>query len=203
MRGLRDEKAFEKRIERRRRRRDSVLALGRSQTMLSLGPLMDVVTIILVYFIFNFSVSPISVQDPAINLPESTSREQVKDAVVIVITGGEKRVAEGGEVKKIPNIPTILVNKTPLLTLDPEAYRIPGNLKNRGYVIAPLLEKLQAEKQKMLVTHKFSAGLEGAKRVAIVADKKTPYRVLTDVLVTCGEAGFNQFKFTIAKGNHS
>jgi biopolymer transport protein ExbD len=35
--------------------------------------------------------------------------------------------------------------------------------------------------------------------VIILADKQTPYRVLTDVLVTCGESGFADFRFAVIR----
>lgn len=203
MRGQSEERTFERRIERRRRRREAALGSEANDSMLSLGPLMDVVTIILVYFIFNFSVSPISVQDPAINLPSSTSQEKVKEAVVVVISGDERRVVEENQVGLKPNIPTIFVDKEPLLKLDAASYRVPENLKSRGYVIAPLLEKLTSLKLKQIETSKLTFGPKFDGTVAIVADEKTPYRVLTDVLVTCGEAGFDKYKFTIAKGRKS
>jgi biopolymer transport protein ExbD len=36
-------------------------------------------------------------------------------------------------------------------------------------------------------------------KVVILADRRTPYRVLMDILVTCGQSGFGEFKFVIVK----
>ena len=36
-------------------------------------------------------------------------------------------------------------------------------------------------------------------KVIILADKQTPYRVLSEVLVTCGESGFADFRFAVIK----
>lgn len=192
-------RALEKKLARRRARRDRNMRTFDSDVMLSLGPLMDVVTIILVYFINNFVISPISVQDPAVDLPMSSSQEKVEEAVVVMITGPIRQEAGRKGVKEIKNIPSIIVDDKAILQLDPDSYRVPDNYKKRGYVIWPLKDALEQVKQKQIQTAKLTdeAGFDG--KVAIIADKATPYRVLTDVLVTCGEAGFGKFKFTIAK----
>ena len=60
---------------------------GLQAAMPSLTSLMDVVTIILIYFVKTFAASPITVQDPSINLPMSTSLDTPEDAIVVMVTG--------------------------------------------------------------------------------------------------------------------
>lgn len=166
----------------------------------SITSLLDVVTIILVYFIKSFAVSPISVQDPSVELPKSISREHVQSAVVVMVTGQRRIDVEDAPASHVvKSIPTIVVDDKVVAQLDPDSYRVPENLKKNGYVIVPLLRELlnvrKNQQTKQALTH--GEGFSG--KVVVVADKHTPYRVLTDILVTCGEAGFGDFKFAIAK----
>ena len=95
----------------------------------------------------------------------------------------------------------IAVNSDAVLELDASTYRVPENLKDPesgGWVIAPLREALKRAKE----AKEISALREGKTfdgKVVILADKDTPYRVLSEVLVTCGESGFADFRFAVIK----
>lgn len=195
------------RRKRRRKRRNDA-----GPQPLSINSLMDIVTILLVYLIKSYATSPIEVKDPAIELPTSTSRETVEEATVVMITGPERKApnpANPAQSIIVPNTPAIVVDGKPLtdrngnpVLLDTSTYRIPDAYKdpNTGnYVIIPLRERLREAREIQEATAEVSdkGGFTG--KVVILADKRTPYRVLTDVLVTCGEAGFGEFKFAIVK----
>ena len=167
---------------------------------LSLTSLMDIVTNILVYTIKIFAVSPILVQDPSVVLPSSSSREDAEDAVVIMVTG-MKRIEseESGQIEVVNQVPTIVVDGKVIELLDDKTYRVPAKAKERGYVITSLKRELIAVRKNQNSTAKMTDGEGFTGHIVIVADKNTPYRVLADVLVTCGEAGFGEFKFAIVK----
>lgn len=74
----------------RRRRRGGGSGLAAVATP-SLNSFLDIITIILVYLIKTFATSPISVQDPSVTLPISTSRESIEELVVVMITGADRR----------------------------------------------------------------------------------------------------------------
>lgn len=167
---------------------------------LSLTSLMDIVTNILVYTIKIFAVSPIVVQDPSVNLPHSTTQENAEEAVVVMVTGMKQLEANAhDQIHHINETPTIVVDGRVVQTIDPTTYRVPEAAKNNGYVIKSLKEELLAVKnnQKDSAHLIKDSGFTG--RVVIVADKNTPYRVLVDVLVTCGDAGFGKFEFAVIK----
>ncbi|MEI6805011.1 MAG: biopolymer transporter ExbD [Myxococcaceae bacterium] len=171
-------------IRRRRRRQEE------KPYALSLTSLMDIVTNILVYTIKIFAVSPIVIQDPSVELPHSTTKENAEESVVVMLTG--IRAADKG-------MPSIVVDGKVVEWIDKETYRVPEAAKNNGYVIKKLKQELLAIKK----NQKQSAGLIKDSgftgRIVIVADKNTPYRVLVDVLVTCGDAGFGNFEFAVVK----
>lgn len=168
---------------------------------LSLTSLMDIVTNILVYTIKIFAVSSITVQDPSVFLPKSTSREDPEDAVVVMVTGTKRQEANNDVAELVTEIPTIVVDGKVIEQLDPTTYRVHPQAKERGYVIKALKQELleirrQQNQTAQLTDHDKPAA---NRQIVIIADKNTPYRVIADVLVTCGEAGFGEFKFAVVK----
>lgn len=188
------------RRKKRKKRRD----LG-APTPLTLNSLMDIVTILLVYLLKSYATSPIEVKDPAIALPTSTSLENVEEATVVMITGPEKAVPNPNNPAQtiiVPNTPTIVVDGSPVVPLDEATYRVPAEAKDTasgGYVINALRARLKEAAEMQAATAEVSDTLGFSGKVVIIADKRTPYRVLTDVLVTCGQAGFGEFRFAIVK----
>src|ERR1700688_3711891 len=76
--------------------------------MPSLTSLMDLITVVLMFLIKTFATSPISVQDPSVDLPVSTSLETVEDSVVVMITGAARRdVGPDGKKVLVAQMPTI------------------------------------------------------------------------------------------------
>jgi biopolymer transport protein ExbD len=186
------------RTRNRFRMRTSIHSEPRSQQV-SLTSLMDIVTNILVYTIKIFAVSTITIQDPSVFLPSSSSRENPEDTVVVMITGKiRKEISENREIF-VEEVPTIIVDDKVIQKVDPRTYRVPANAKERGYVITSLKRELLHIRKDQESTAKLTAGEGFNGRVVIIADKNTPYRLLADVLVTCGEAGFGHFKFAIVK----
>ncbi len=183
-------------IPRPRRRRKR--AGPSSDGMPSLTSLMDIVTIILIYFVKTFAVSPIAVQDPSVQLPSSTSMENTEDATVVMITGAKRRENINGHQVMVGEVPNIVIDDRVVAQLDAE-YRVPADLKQHGIIIVPLKKELLEVRQKENQTAELveEGGFSG--KIVIIADRDTPYRVLNEVLVTCGSAGFSDFKFVIVK----
>jgi biopolymer transport protein ExbD len=166
----------------------------------SLTSLMDIVTNILVYTIKIFAVSPIVIQDPSVDLPMSTTQENAEESVVVMLTGIRRAEATDDErIKEIKEVPTIVVDGKVVERMDKNTYRVPESAKNNGYVITNLKKELLAIKKNQTQSADLIKGSGFTGRVVIVADKHTPYSVLVDVLVTCGDAGFGNFEFAVVK----
>lgn len=182
---------------RRRRKRGSS---GLEQmAMPSLNSLMDIITIILVYLIKNFSTSPLSVQDPSTQLPISTSMEMVEDHVVVMITGSERREpGPDGKTIMVPDAPTISVDEDLIVQLD-EKFEVPAGSLERQFVIRALKQKLVEVRKQQGVTAQIteSSGFDG--KIVFVVDKNVPYRTLSKAMVSAAEAGYADFKFAIVK----
>jgi biopolymer transport protein ExbD len=188
--------------QRKKRKKRRAAVAG---STLTLNSLMDIVTILLVYLLKSYATSPIEVKDPSVELPTSNSKENVEEATVVMITGPQRVVANPNNPSQtmvVPVTPTIVLDGASVLSLDPNTYRIPEDLKDPstgGYVINALRQGLRQAKEMQALTAASADTVGESGRVVIIADKNTPYRVLTDVLVTCGSAGFGEFKFAIVK----
>ncbi len=173
---------------------------GLSQTaMPSLNSFLDIITIILVYLIKTFATSPISVQDPSIQLPISTSRETIEDLVVVMITGAERRdTGPRGEKILVPDVPTIVVDDEVILQLT-ENFEIPAGQLEGQFVIRPLKQKLLEGRKMQGVTAELTEAGAFSGKVVFVVDKNVPYRTLSAALVSSAQAGYAEFKFPIVK----
>jgi biopolymer transport protein ExbD len=182
----------------RKRRKRGGGGLG-SPAMPSLNSLMDVVTIILVYFVKTFAVSPLSVQEPSIQLPISTSLEAPEDLPVVMITGAERReVGPDGRMGVVKTVPTISVDDHVIMQLGENFVISPGELEGQ-FVIRRLKQELLEVKKKQNVTDKLMDKEGTGGKVIFVVDKYVPYRTLSAALVSASMAGFAEFKFAIVK----
>lgn len=181
--------------KRKRRRRDLAAAATPSLTSL-----MDIITIILVYLIKTMASSPISVQDPSVQLPISSSIESVEDLVVVMITGAERRdTGPRGEKILVPDVPTIVVDDDVIMQLS-QNFEVPEGELERQFVIRKLKQRLLEVRKMQGVTADITDKGEGfTGKVVFVVDKNVPYRTLSKALVSSAEAGFAEFKFAIVK----
>ena len=171
----------------------------------ALNSLMDIVTIILVYLIKSFATSPIDVSDPATDLPMSSSREKTEEAAVVLVTGPIRKGFVNGQKTQSPNRPQIVVDDQPVLSLGPDQpggpnpFAVKPDEVERKFVLKKLKKKLKEvkEAQEMTASITEEGGFNG--KVVIIADKATPYSLLTQILISCGEAGFGEYKFAIVR----
>jgi biopolymer transport protein ExbD len=152
-------------------------------TGLNITPMMDMMTIILVFLLKTFTSSAMLVnQDQNLLLPSSNTTLNAKQAVAVTVT--KRVVLVDGE-------PVAPVNNG---KIDPALKRDGDN----GYYITPLVEMLGrvARKEKKV------AEMTGGKfdgELTIVADRFTPYRLLTEILYSCGQAEYANYRLLILK----
>jgi biopolymer transport protein ExbD len=188
---------------------------------ISLTSLTDMVTVLLVYLLKTFGTNPVEVKDSSLQLPRSTCvpdyREvkwakenelpprdgcgDVEQTTLVMITGTTRKAMVEGNSVTVENTPRIAVNSVAVVELDPTTYRVPDSAKDpksNGWVIAPLRDELaRAKRDRELTDARANKKFDG--KVVILADKDTPYRVLSEVLVTCGDSGFGDFRFAVIK----
>jgi biopolymer transport protein ExbD len=150
---------------------------------LNITPMMDMMTIILVFLLKSFSGSNAMLTlDENLQVPKSSTRLKAKEAVPVMIT---KRVIliQGIQVETVNNGRIDASRKT-----DGEnGYAVPS--------IIEILSKISNRERKV-------ADLQGAKfesELMIVADKSTPYRLLMEVIYSCGQAGYSNYRLVVLK----
>ncbi|HET6282501.1 MAG TPA: biopolymer transporter ExbD [Polyangia bacterium] len=150
---------------------------------LNITPMMDMMTIILVFLLKSFSSSTSTITfDANLQVPKSITQLNPKEAVTVMVT---KRVilVEGDGIAPVNNG-----------KIDPAVKRDGEN----GYYITPLVDILEKHARK----EKRVAELTGQKyeaQLMLVADQTTPYRLLTEVIYSCGQAGYANYRLLVLK----
>ena len=148
---------------------------------LNIMPMMDMMTILLVFLLKQFSVAQLNLDaPPGLHLPASTSPLSPQPAVNIMITE-TAIVIEGDAVVRVKNG-----------TVDPMWKRESG-----GHAITPVVNALSKHRARLAKLSRMQnpTGESDSGGIAIVmADKKTPYRLLTEVLYSAGQAEFNNYR---------
>ncbi len=153
---------------------------------LLINSLMDAFTIILCFLLKSFGSDPVMIKESDdMKLPTTTSKTELEAAVVIGIS--KKSIQVDNE--KAADIINGVVD---------ESQKEDGA---DGLIINPLLTMLQ-EKVTHLRLIAQQTGSEFKAMALVVADKKTNYRLITEVLYTAGRAEFTKFKFVGAEGRH-
>jgi biopolymer transport protein ExbD len=150
---------------------------------LNITPMMDMMTIILVFLLKSFASSTSNLTfDQNLQVPKSTTLLKTKLAVSVVVT------------KKVLLVEGDAIAPINLGKVDPTVKRDGEN----GYYITPLVEILEKHARR----EKKVADLTGTKfeaQLMIVADQTTPYRLLTEVIYSCGQAGYANYRLLVLK----
>jgi biopolymer transport protein ExbD len=164
-------------IRRKLRNREEQEEIG-----LNISPMRDMMTILLVFLIMQFASSAAEiVQTEELQLPTSTSEVEAAQALSIVISGSEV-VMEGKHILGLRNG-----------KVDPSLKQGGGT----GWLITPLLNaaKQHRDRLKMIASHNAQRPFRG--EVRIIADKRTPFRTLGEVIYSLGQAEFGALRFVV------
>jgi biopolymer transport protein ExbD len=141
---------------------------------LNITPMMDMMTIILVFLLKTFSGSTSTITfDQNLQVPRSTAQIKPKEAVMVTVT--KKVILVEGD-----GVAPITAGK-----VDPAVKRDGEN----GYYITPLVDILEKHARKEKKVAELTGEAWDA-QLMLVADQTTPYRLLTEVLYSCGQAGY-------------
>ncbi|HRZ79588.1 MAG TPA: biopolymer transporter ExbD [bacterium] len=152
------------------------------EAKLTMNSLMDILTIILVFLLKSYSTDPMAVTPSAdLNVPKSTSMLEIQQTVAVTVSKS-----------------AILVDNAVVMMIKDnkvEASQKRGG--EDGYFIIPLNKALidAAEKVRRIASVNSSVKFDGV--CTIVMDAEMPYRMLTEVMYTAGQAEFSKFKFLV------
>jgi biopolymer transport protein ExbD len=167
---------------------------------LNITAMMDMMTIILVFLLKSYQASSVTMAASGdIAPPVSTTRLAPKDTVAVTIT----RCAppKPREVKTCrPGDGAIMVGDKTVLTYDQD--RIPAQYKDggeNGVLILPLLDQLRKEVDKAKYIAQYNPNAQFTGELSVVGDRLMPYRILTEILYTAGQAELDSFRFVVIK----
>jgi biopolymer transport protein ExbD len=148
---------------------------------LNIYPMMDMMTILLVFLIMQFASSAAdTLQSDELRLPYSTSTDEKFDALVVKI-----------------GRTSILVESNQVITLR-NGQVDPGDKQGggTGFLITRLHRELTQHRDRLkLISQARGQPFHG--EVQIIADGRTPFRTLTEVIYTLGQSEFRNLRFVV------
>jgi biopolymer transport protein ExbD len=151
---------------------------------LNLVAMMDMLTIILVFLLKSYSVSALSIPvGGEINVPKSSNIVAPQEAVKLTVTKGTAG---------LPGV--IAVDEEKVVYIDPEKEaQLSRQAQKREFLIRELHTALvkRADSIKQIANLNPSVKFEG--KILVIADKDTPYWLITEVLYTAAEAQFDRY----------
>jgi biopolymer transport protein ExbD len=158
---------------------------GEAITHLNIMPMMDMMTILLVAFIFQAAVSATVLAASAVSLPRSVSDEPLPEGAFTVIIAKTGIVVDGK--------PVVAVKDGDVDASDLEG----GSLGIKIPKLTNYLSNLRAEG----ALTRPPGSLPLVPELLIIADRTTPYRLLIKVLFSAKqkEAGYRRFRLIVQK----
>jgi biopolymer transport protein ExbD len=150
---------------------------------LNITPMLDMMTIILVFFLKSFSVSVENVKlGEEIMPPKSSSLIKPHEAVQVTLTRN-----------------AILVENEPVAPL--KKGEVDSSIKRdgqSGYLINPLFTVLQKHAVRLKKIEKMTHGKMKFKgEIVLIADQTMPYRIISEVLYTAGQAEYGKYRLLV------
>lgn len=169
------------RLKRRRGKTFNPIAIRE----LNLVAMMDMMTLILVFLLKSWSVSAMSIPVAEdIKPPKSTNLIRPPEAVKLTVTKASASIKG-----------VIAVDSERVIELDGAKLKeLEGQTQQRNFLIKDLQAALikKADGIKYIATKNPEIKFDG--KILIIADKDLPYWLITQVLFTAAEAGFEQYK---------
>ena len=152
---------------------------------LNIYPMMDMLTILLVYMMAIFATSSAAaVQESSeLRIPYSTSKVELSDAISVQISRSGV-VVDGKSILELRNG-----------IVDPSLKQ--GG--SSGFLITPLYKTLGEIRDRKKRTAQRFANQPFVGDVQIIADRRTPYRTLSEVIYTLGQTEFKNLRFVVSK----
>ncbi len=157
---------------------------------LNLVAMMDMLTILLVFLLKSYTVSSVSIPvGEEINIPISKNQLRPPEAVKVTVTKGTKE-----------NPAIIAVDENRVVQLDPnQMTTLEAQARNRKFMIEPLHRAMMKKADEIKGIAKLNPNVKFDGKVLVIADKQTPYWLITQVLYTAAEAQFDQYQLVAMK----
>ena len=152
---------------------------------INIYPMMDMMTILLVFMVMQFATSTAAVvqENSELKIPFSTSEVELGDAVPVQISRSEILV-DGNLVLELRNG-----------VVDP-SHKKGGST---GFLITPLNKRLNLVRDARKIIAQKDPRRPFLGEVQVIADRRTPYRTLSEVIYTLGQNEFKNLRFIANK----
>lgn len=156
-----------------------------SEEGINIYPMMDMMTIILVFLIMQFAQDSADImQSDDLQIPTSISRQEIQEALAIQITRADVLV-DNRRVMGLRNG-----------TVDPSQKQGGAN----GFLITPLHAVMTQHRDRLKLIAQRNPNRPFRGSVQIIADRRTPFRTLSEVIYTMGQAEFSELHFVVLQG---
>ena len=160
-------------------------ALEHQQAYLNITPMMDMMTILLVFLLKQFSVQQSAAAlSEGLVLPQSTIEQQKPPGVMVQVTQS-----------------AIIVDGDPVAPV--RSGTVDASLKRGGansLEIVPLVDSLNKHRKRLQTLEIVTKGATKWDNTAtLLIDKNIPYRLVTEVIYSAGQAEFSQYRLSVIK----
>jgi biopolymer transport protein ExbD len=149
----------------------------------SMNSLLDILTIILVFLLKSYSTDPVTLkQAEDLKPPFSSAQLKAEQSTTVTLT-----------------LNNLLVDDKPVLRIE-QGVVGEGDTSSNGFLVDPLFQALQesVDHQKRVASFNSSAEFKGI--ITVISDRHVPFKLLSQVMYTAGQAQFSKFKFMVVKG---
>ncbi len=147
---------------------------------LNINSMMDMMFIILVFLIKSVGEEPIPInENDDLRLPFSTTELAPEDMMTLTVTKQSVMVLDEAVIPLVDGI------------LDPQYLQ-----SSESAIVPELQQQIEETLSEREEWARFS-GQEFQRVATIIADSQTPYRTLTQVMITSAAAGIQNFKFAV------
>lgn len=155
------------------------------ENFLTIYPMLDMLIILVVFLLMQFATSTVAstTETSDLRIPYSTSQARLQEALPITIARSEIAV-DSQEALELRNG-----------QVDPSQKQGGGT----GFLITPLFKKLKDKADFAKARARRNPNLPFKGEVQIIADKRTPFRTLAEVIYTLGQAEYKNIHFTVNK----
>ena len=167
---------------------------GEEIRYLNIMPMMDMMTILLVAFIYQAAVSATQLTAGTVSLPRSLSDDDLPEgASTVIITKTGIVVSAGKEAKSI-----VSVSNGDVDPAEREGGTTGIKIPRLTNFLAALHQEEEAARQR---DPDYDPGKAPVPELMIIADRATPYRLLIEVLFSAKqkEAGYKRFRLIVQK----
>lgn len=165
---------------------------------LNLVAMMDMLTVIVIFLLKSYSVSAMAIPTGGgLNVPRSSNTMQPQEAVKLIIT--REDAGKPGSIA-VDDKPIVYQGTSTPLALDgAKMAEFEKMARDRKFLLPDLIAalKVKAEASREISRLNPESKFEG--KILVVADKELPYWLLTQVLFTAAEAGFDQYSLVAVR----